>query len=332
MHICVDLVKLGLELRFNNVSQRLELIRVYDLSLIDLQYQGRTVSVRETAPCFSDVHQLFGPTTAGSYSENKLTYRLHYPGITFLFTIPEKYNIDGLENIKDGRMPEYKSVVLNCIYIFVPDDHQPDRIKEMKPLGFPNHAIVVNPSQGISINTESLRFGDSPQDVLTILGPQQYISYKISDPLSIHKPDIKQNQYQYDYFYNYFEMGLDILFDAVRHNIKKFILHTNFPTQRNFNLYRKCHYVITPPQHNNNNDRKEDQDNSDDERIDNRLVTPEMKWSEIVECYGNNVMDPFIYPSTKDNPFGALKYFAYQDIIYEVMDNGYVSTVILFKM
>jgi len=296
---------------------------------VDLMYQGKVVSCRETPPSFSDVHQLFGPTIAGSYSENKQTYKLHYPGITFVFIIPE--NIDGLDNVRDGRMPEYKSVVLNCIYIFVPDESHPDRIKEMKPLGYPNHAFVVNPSQGISINTESLRFGDSPQDVLTILGPPQYISYKTTDPLSIHKQDSKQNQYQYDYFYNYFEMGLDILFDAVTHSIKKFILHTNFPTQRNFNLYRKCHYVITPPQQ-HNGERKEDQENSEEENIDTRLVTPEMKWPEIMECYGTDVMDPFIYPSTKDNPFGALKYYAYQDIIYEVMDNGYVSTVILFKM
>jgi len=218
----------------------------------------------------------------------------------------------------------------------------------MKPEGYPNHAIVVNPSQGISIHTESLRFDDSPQDVLTILGPPQYISYKTSDPVLIHKQDNKQNQY--DYFYNYFDVGLDILFDAVKHTIKKFILHTNFPTQRNFNLYRKCHYVITPPplpssprnnldrerrednrERNDNNNGDNDIDNDDEEeRLDNRIVTPEMKWSEIMECYGTDVSDPFVSPSTK--PFGKIRYFAYQDIIFEVMDNDYVSTVILFKM
>ncbi len=38
MNICIDLVNQGVELRFNPVSQRLELIRVYDLTHVKLIY------------------------------------------------------------------------------------------------------------------------------------------------------------------------------------------------------------------------------------------------------------------------------------------------------
>lgn len=39
-----------------------------------------------------------------------------------------------------------------------------------------------------------------------------------------------------DYFYNYFKLGLDILFDMRTHVVKKFILHTNFPCHNDFNM------------------------------------------------------------------------------------------------
>jgi len=365
MNICIDLVKQGVELRFNSVSQRLELVRLYELTKIDLTYHGKLFSAPENVPTFLSIHSRFGPTAAGTYSDGRDMYQLHYPGITFVFKIPEQ--LRNADNVRDGKMPDYDNVILGCIYIFMSDDTSPHRIKPMLPFGYPNESIVVNPSQGISINTESLRFGDSPQDVLTILGPPQHVSYKTTDPLSIYRTGPKQSQFEHDYFYNYFDSGLDILFDAVAHSIKKFILHTNFPTQRNFNLYHKCHYRITPPRRDNNErepnieqgkekenvvqneenreegekenkeevpkrDDGQESDGDDKYLVDIRLVTPEMKWPEIKDCYGPNVTSPFRYPRTKDNPFGGTRYYAYPDIIFEVMDNDYVSTVTLFKL
>lgn len=40
-----------------------------------------------------------------------------------------------------------------------------------------------------------------------------------------------------DYFYNYFNFGIDILFDIKTHTIKKFILHSNFPCHHQFNRF-----------------------------------------------------------------------------------------------
>jgi len=39
-----------------------------------------------------------------------------------------------------------------------------------------------------------------------------------------------------DYFYNYFKLGMDILFDMRTHVVKKFIFHTNFPCHNDFNV------------------------------------------------------------------------------------------------
>ena len=40
-----------------------------------------------------------------------------------------------------------------------------------------------------------------------------------------------------DYFYNYFPLGLDLLFDAGTHTVTKIILHTNTPGCYDFDVY-----------------------------------------------------------------------------------------------
>lgn len=39
-------------------------------------------------------------------------------------------------------------------------------------------------------------------------------------------------------------MGIDVLFDIHTHVVKKFILHTNFPSHPEFNQYVKCNFKI----------------------------------------------------------------------------------------
>lgn len=174
-------------------------------------------------------------------------------------------------------MPEFDSVILSCMNMFVSDEKDPKLIRSMPVIAKP---VVLHPSQGMlfSETNSMLRFGNTPQDALTLLGSPQYISYKKSNPLSIHerlhvrdKSDARD--FQYDYFYNYFEMGLDILFDAATHTIKKFIVHTNFPTHPNFNLYQKCNFTILPPNSQEEKGEEDFEDNFDEVKV----ITPEMK-------------------------------------------------------
>lgn len=174
-------------------------------------------------------------------------------------------------------MPEFDSVVLSCMHMFVSDEKDSRLIKPMSVLG---KSLTLIPSQGIMFTETNslLSFGNTPQDVLTVLGSPQHISYKKSNPLSIHerlhiRDKTEVRDFQYDYFYNYFDIGLDILFDASAHCIKKFVVHTNFPTHPNFNLYQKCVFTIIPPAA----PKEKEADDFDDNFDDIQVITPEMK-------------------------------------------------------
>eukprot|EP01130_Rhizamoeba_saxonica_P007577 TRINITY_DN3063_c0_g1_i1.p1 TRINITY_DN3063_c0_g1~~TRINITY_DN3063_c0_g1_i1.p1 ORF type:complete len:203 (-),score=29.26 TRINITY_DN3063_c0_g1_i1:54-662(-) len=183
-------------------------------------------------------------------------------------------------------------------------------------------SVDVHPSRGLIFpSLVDLTFDHHPQDVLTVLGHPDYVSYKTDDPLVIHSNKY-MNEYQYDYFYNYFDLGIDILFSAVTHRIKKFVLHTNFPTNEKFNVYRKCNYQIIPA--------LSDYDESSEEESLFRPITPEMKWIEILEIFNSDPIDEFISPP-ENSPFGGTSYYAFKDIIFEVMGNGYINTVTLFN-
>ncbi|VDQ11110.1 unnamed protein product, partial [Trichobilharzia regenti] len=68
-------------------------------------------------------------------------------------------------------------------------------------------------------------------DVLSALGSPSRVFYKTEDKMKIHLPQPHRlvQPKKSDYFYNYFSLGLDILFDAQRHEVMKFVLHTNQP-------------------------------------------------------------------------------------------------------
>lgn len=94
--------------------------------------------------------------------------------------------------------------------------------------------------------TRDVLFGDSCQDVCTNLGAPSRVFYKSEDKMKIHSPSAHkrvQNR-RSDFFFNYFTLGLDILFDARTQKAKKFILHTNFPGHFVFNIYHRCEFKL----------------------------------------------------------------------------------------
>lgn len=67
--------------------------------------------------------------------------------------------------------------------------------------------------------------------------------------MKIHSPSAHkrvQNR-RSDFFFNYFTLGLDILFDARTQKAKKLILHTNYPGHYNFNMYHRCEFKLELP-------------------------------------------------------------------------------------
>ncbi|KAF9178539.1 hypothetical protein BGZ51_007689 [Haplosporangium sp. Z 767] len=115
----------------------------------------------------------------------------------------------------------------------------------------------------------------TPQDLLADLGSPASIYYKEEDKMKIHSDtkDSPQNQQEEDgilgemdgisydranrpsegsqrpndYFYNYFHLGLDVLFDGSTHRCKKIVMHTNVPGHFDFQSYKRCPFVLHLP-------------------------------------------------------------------------------------
>jgi len=66
--------------------------------------------------------------------------------------------------------------------------------------------------------------------------------------------------------------------------------------------------------------------------FENGLPLLVLQFEQIAKVFGAPIGKPFMAPGALDSPFGGQhNFYAYKDIIFEVMDNGYVSKVILFK-
>ncbi|KAG0053071.1 hypothetical protein BGZ83_001714 [Gryganskiella cystojenkinii] len=125
----------------------------------------------------------------------------------------------------------------------------------------------------------------TPQDLLADLGSPASIYYKEEDKMKIHS-DIKDNsgrqsgqqmqtqqrqeedgilgemddigyertdqpaegsQQPNDYFYNYFHLGIDVLFDGSTHRCKKIVMHSNVPGHFDFQSYKRCPFILHLP-------------------------------------------------------------------------------------
>lgn len=258
-------------------------------------------------------------------------------------------------------------------------------------------------------HSTTIPFGTHVQEVIAALGmpdqrftrpPTAFSSSKQPHPASVVLPES-------DYFFNYFDLGVDILFDGRLHVVKKFVLWTNLPSQPDFVRYSKCHYFIEtrgisadsrsssssnirassnavaspPAQHllmapedlNRSNDdsilalsdhqkrpkesnrqrggvdeeeeevigafgaagaaspsQKKPSLEASDKLLVPSVITPEMKWDEIENIMGQPSGNPYWFP-TREGAFGGMTYFAYPNIVFEVMKKDqYVSKIFLF--
>eukprot|EP00029_Vermamoeba_vermiformis_P005177 TRINITY_DN1725_c0_g1_i1.p1 TRINITY_DN1725_c0_g1~~TRINITY_DN1725_c0_g1_i1.p1 ORF type:complete len:446 (-),score=156.25 TRINITY_DN1725_c0_g1_i1:131-1468(-) len=383
----IDLVTNGIELRFDARSQRLEIVRLYDLKRVELLYSGQTLSSAWAQPSVYQISKVFGPSIPGTYDQQQTLFKLSFPGICFTFPIPEARRQS--EEVKNGKMPVFEDVKVGAVYVSSfqqrkEDDEKKElqMSKELAPVTsvLSLWEVWVIPSQGMwlqragglgnslgggsedgsdtdsknnsvgAVSARTLTFGSSPQDVLVALGPPDQIFYKLHDPMRIHRPVavpvpgrgrvIEERLLNDEYFYNYFRLGFDILFDGEEHVIKKFVLHTNYPTDPHFNQYARCNYRVIVPENylgeKEPRDLDEDPANQQQEEeldLDKAVNTlnPDMKWSEVKQFFGPAPEQPLIFIETEGSPYGTLKYYPYKDIIFEVMENDYIASVTLFK-
>lgn len=144
--------------------------------------------------------------------------------------------------------------------------------------------------------------GDTAQDVACTLGAPSKVFYKSEDKMRIHSPNAHRRvtQRRSDYFFNYFTLGIDVLFDARSHLVKKLVLHTNYPGHYNFNMYQRCEFYLP---------------------LDDVEVTAYSRWDDLCKQLIPSERPVVLNRASSTNttnPFGSTFCYGYQDIIFEV--------------
>eukprot|EP01080_Neovahlkampfia_damariscottae_P005410 gene5410-9223_t len=311
----LKIVNEGFQLNFDSNSQRLKSIQVYDLDILSLSYSGVTFTGKST-PSFDKIYQLFGPTFPGFMKENN--YVLNYPGLTFTFEIPQKF-----QNLYKGttqdipiELPDGSTPIANFMIIYRGKDLNSMILPPLKDDNFYYEEVLINLGESIYLEDRKRKiyFNTSPQDVMSELGAPNQIFYKKHNKLKIHSKidysdNLKEQMNAVDYFYNYFSLGIDIMFDGSTHLVQKIILRTNFPGSKDFNVYKKCNFKLPNPKNSK------------------AFITPIDKFDSIKSYFGQT-SKPLV--SSTSNPFGKTFFYAYKNCIFEILPNGYINSLTLF--
>ncbi|KAJ7533532.1 hypothetical protein O6H91_13G054000 [Diphasiastrum complanatum] len=341
----------GFHLRFEPRTQRLRLIEVFDIQLLQMRYATSSIGGPSIAATFVAVYALFGPTFPGTYDKKRCIYTLFYPGLSFAFPIPDRYT-DCCQDreaelpleFPDGTTPVMSRV---CIYDSAISGGGGTTggvgvgvgasLKKAMPPQLPLGSLYMEEVH-VKLAEElyftgggqHLPFGASPQDVWAELGRPCAINQKQVDPMVIHSASDPKPKTALcgDYFYNYFARGLDILFDGQTHRIKKFVLHTNFPGHTEFNCYIKCNFFIHCSPREHADEHSVPGSNSHDSEY---CITADTKWHQVQELLGDGGRAAIQTQGSVSNPFGPTFVYGYRNIALEVMKNGHVATVTLFQ-
>lgn len=153
-----------------------------------------------------------------------------------------------------------------------------------------------------------LTLSSSLQDVLCELGNPTSIFYKEQHKLQIHTLQANYNA-SFDYFLNYFHLGLDILVDGSLHRIKKFVFHSNFVENFEYNRYSKCNLQI---------------------QKGNQAFSFSTKFEDLEKILGKPDGMPMVMNrQVQSNPFGSTKLYGYNDhgLVLEVAKSFVTSAV-----
>ncbi|XP_065197440.1 PHAF1 protein CG7083-like [Sycon ciliatum] len=276
----LDLVNDGIALFFCPRAQRLRRIEVYNMDKVVLKFNNTDYFNKrpQVTPTLSHISHVFGPTNPFVIkSENgRPILVMTFRGLCFIFPVdrtndPQRQSEDGLNVVSYAQET---APVLSKMVVFSGLDLSANVLARL-----PLHCYVGNiyaeyvkvlrsgvhttglevcvayepcgredrgqtPERKVSV----LRFGDSTQAIQSALGSPCKIHFKPDEKIyCLHAADPARNSYEdrpADYFYNYFTLGLDVVFDANCHTVKKFILHTNFPEHYDFELYHRCNFEV----------------------------------------------------------------------------------------
>jgi len=126
-----------------------------------------------------------------------------------------------------------------------------------------------------------------------------------------------------DYFYNYFQHGLDFLISGQTHTVRKIILHTNVPGTPLFQRYKRCPWEL-------------EANPEDDEDV----TPPRKHFYEKFETISRflsprNIPPSMLLDRTDEDdgitlPSSSTRLYGYDGIVLEVSEASQVVTVMLF--
>ncbi|XP_065200197.1 PHAF1 protein CG7083 [Planococcus citri] len=357
----------GIRFVFDAVLQRLKLIEVFDMKLVKLKYCNTIFNSSEILPTIQEIEQCFGATHPGIFDCEKQMFTLNFRGLSFSFDVDSKFQPGiaqcGLGSLQftTGVSPVVSKMVIyagNNLKNCTSNDYQgiipvpvvPLPISCYHGLSYVEKALVLRDrtnTKGIQLTLhmqgsgslrrqritllKDLYFGITCQDVMSLLGSPSQVFYKSEDKMKIHSPNAHlhvKTPRRSDYFFNYFSLGLDILFDAKTQRMKKFILHTNYPGHYNFNMYNRCDFRICLNAEKQVPESKKQ--NSKDKVLE---ITAFTKWDDISDLLKHSDRPVVLNRSgcTNINPFGSTFCYGYQDMIFEVMQNQHIASVTFYK-
>ncbi|XP_013191843.1 PHAF1 protein CG7083 [Amyelois transitella] len=360
--LVINMPQDGIRLIFDPVAQRLKIIEIYNMKLVKLRYSGMCFNSPEITPSIEQVEHCFGATHPGLYDSQRHLFALNFRGLSFYFPVDSKFEPGYAHGLGSLQFPNGGSPVVSRTTIYHGSQHQassssgglcqaplPDlplccyrhqlhlrRCDVLRTttatLGLRLHMFAEGTSRTLESVPRSIRrvvrFGDSCQSVCRALGAPARLYYKADDKMRIHRPTARRRPPPAtDYFLNYFTLGLDVLFDARTHQVKKFVLHTNYPGHYNFNMYHRCEFqlAVLPDKCDPNS------------LVDNRTavtITAYSKWEVVSRalrvCERPVVLNRASSTNTT-NPFGSTFCYGYQDMIFEVMSNNYIASITLYQ-
>ncbi|KFZ51146.1 UPF0183 protein C16orf70 [Podiceps cristatus] len=352
--LILNLTQDGIKLLFDAFNQRLKVIEVYDLTKVKLKYCGVHFNSQAIAPTIEQIDQSFGATHPGVYNSAEQLFHLNFRGLSFSFQLDSwtetpKYEPNFAHGLASLQIPHGATV--KRMYIYNGNSLQDTKAPLMPlscflgnvyaenvdvlrdgtgPSGLRLRLLTAGCGPGVLADAKMrvfercVYFGDSCQDVLSTLGSPHKVFYKSEDKMKIHSPSPHKQVPSKcnDYFFNYFTLGVDILFDANTHKVKKFVLHTNYPGHYNFNIYHRCEFKIPLV-------IKRDSADSQTE-----TCTTYSKWDSIQDLLGHPVEKPVVLHRSSSpnntNPFGSTFCFGLQRMIFEVMQNNHIASVTLY--
>uniref|UniRef100_A0A2A4IVK6 Uncharacterized protein n=1 Tax=Heliothis virescens TaxID=7102 RepID=A0A2A4IVK6_HELVI len=328
-----------------------------------VSFGGMCFNSPEISPSIEQVEHCFGATHPGLYDSQRHLFALNFRGLSFYFPVDSKFEPGYAHGLGSLQFPNGGSPVVSRTTIYYGSQHQASSTSSGSVCGAPLpelplscyrhqlhlrrcdvlrsatatqglrlHMFTEGPCRGSEGGARSVcrvvRFGSSAQRVVAALGAAARVYYKADDKMRIHRPTARRRPPPAsDYFFNYFTLGLDVLFDARTHQVKKFVLHTNYPGHYNFNMYHRCEFELTVQP-----DKCEA--NSLVESRGAVCITAYSKW-EVVSRALRVAERPVVLnrasSTNTTNPFGSTFCYGYQDIIFEVMSNNYIASITLYQ-